>query len=70
MSRKGDCWGNAAVESFFATLKRGLVERRSWHSRSELRRGLASYTDGWYNRHTTLGYVSPARYERERRHAA
>ncbi|HRP08197.1 MAG TPA: IS3 family transposase [Gemmatimonadales bacterium] len=73
MSRKGDCWDNAAVESFFATLKRGLVLRRSWYSRSELRRELASYIDGWYNqerRHSTLGYVSPARYERELRQAA
>lgn len=66
MSRKGDCWDNAVVESFFATLKRGLVNRQHWHSRSELKRELASYIDRWYNqerRHSTLGYVSPARYE-------
>jgi transposase InsO family protein len=73
MSGKGDCWDNAVVESFFATLKRGLVHRRSWHSRSELTRALAGYIDRWYNqerRHSTLGYVSPARYERELPHAA
>ncbi len=68
MSRKGDCWDNAVVESFFATLKRGLVHRQSWHSRSELKRELVGYIDRWYNqerRHSTLGYVSPARYEME-----
>jgi putative transposase len=68
MSRKGDCWDNAVVESFFATLKRVVVRRRTWYSRSELIRELASYIDGWYNqerRHSTLGYLSPAGYERE-----
>jgi putative transposase len=73
MSRKGDCWDNAVVESFFATLKRGLVHRRTWHSRSELKRELARYIDRWYNqerRHSTLGSVSPARYEMELPNAA
>lgn len=68
MSRKGDCWDNAVAESFFATLKQGLVHRRTWGSRSELQRELAKYIDHWYNqerRHSTLGYLSPAAYERE-----
>ncbi len=73
MSRPGDCWDNAVVESFFATLKRGLIHRRSWPSRRALTHELARYIDGWYNqdrRHSTLGYVSPARYERQLRQAA
>lgn len=67
MSGRGDCWDNAVVESFFATLKRGLVHRRSWGSRRDLTQALTRYIDGWYNqerRHSTLGYVSPAQYER------
>lgn len=73
MSGRGDCWDNAVVESFFATLKRGLVHRRAWPSRGELTRELVRYIDHWYNqerRHSTLGYVSPATYERALRQAA
>lgn len=67
MSGRGACWDNAVVESFFATLKRGVVHRRSWASRRDLTQALTRYIDGWYNqerRHSTLGYVSPAQYER------
>ena len=67
MSGRGACWDNAVVESFFATLKRGLVHRRSWASRRELTQALTRYIDRWYNqerRHSTLGYISPAEYER------
>jgi len=66
MSRRGDCWDNAVVESFFATLKRGLVHRQTWATRSSLTRALVDYIDGWYNperRHSSLGYVSPIAYE-------
>jgi len=66
MSRRGDCWDNAVVESFFATLKRGLVHRSTWPTRSSLTRALVDYIDGWYNperRHSHLGYVSPIAYE-------
>lgn len=66
MSRRGDCWDNAVVESFFATLKRGLVHRQAWPTRSSLTRALVDYIDGWYNperRHSSLGYVSPIEYE-------
>ncbi len=73
MSRAGDCWDNAVVESFFATLKRGLVHRQSWPTRGALTRALVQYIDGWYNRerrHSTLGYLSPIAYGERLRHAA
>jgi transposase InsO family protein len=66
MSRRGDCWDNAAVESFFATLKRELVADVIWTTHAEAEADLAEYLDGWYNlhrRHSTLGYLSPAAYE-------
>ena len=67
MSRIGDCWDNAVVESFFSTLKRELVHRSSWPTRSAATRAIAEYIDGWYNterRHSSLGYLSPLAYER------
>jgi transposase InsO family protein len=56
MSRTGDCWNNAVAESFFATLKRELVDRAA----------IFTYIKSWYNRHrrhSSLGYVSPIDYE-------
>jgi putative transposase len=73
MSRRGDCYDNAVVESFFATVKRELVARRAWATRHELGVALAQYIDGWYNphrRHSHLGYVSPAAFEQQLRLAA
>lgn len=73
MSRKGECWDNAVVESFFGTLKRGLVHRQRWATRGRLMRALVDYIDGWYNRkrrHSTLGYLSPIDFESQLRHAA
>ena len=49
MSRKGDCWDNTVVKSLFATLKRGVVHRQTWPTRSSLTRALLDYIDGWYN---------------------
>lgn len=69
MSRAGDCWDNAVVESFFATLKRELVHGVRWTTRAEGRQALARYIDQWYNhhrRHSALGYLSPIAYERQR----
>lgn len=66
LSRAGNCWDNAVVESFFATLKKGLVHRQAWATRSSLTRALVDYIDGWYNperRHSHLGYVSPIAFE-------
>ncbi len=50
MSRKGNCWDNAVAESFFATLKTELVERRRWSSRVELRSAVFDYIEVFYNR--------------------
>lgn len=66
MSRTGDCWDNAVAESFFATLKRELVDRARWRTREEARTAIFMYIESWYNRHrrhSSLGYVSPIDYE-------
>lgn len=68
MSRVGNCWDNAVVESFFGTLKRELVRDARWDSRLEAHRALTTFIDHWYNhqrRHSALGYLSPVDYERE-----
>ena len=74
MSRKGDCWDNACVESFFSTLKQELVYERSvFVTRAEAKRALFDYIEVFYNqrrRHSALGYVSPAAYERAAEAAA
>jgi putative transposase len=54
------------AESFFATLKRELIETRPWPTRSGLHRALFEYIEGWYNTrrlHSSLGYLSPVVYE-------
>ena len=67
MSRVGNCWDNAVVESFFATLKTELVHHSRWPTRAAARRALTPWIDAWYNckrRHATLGFRSPYHYER------
>lgn len=67
MSRKGNCWDNAVVESFFATLKTELVAGQRFRSRAEARAAVFEYIEVWYNRkrrHSALGYLSPAAYEK------
>jgi putative transposase len=66
MSRLGDCWDNAVVESFFATLKTELAADSKWKTRGEAKRAVEQFIDVWYNkkrRHQTLGYLTPAEYE-------
>ncbi|MGH9615057.1 MAG: IS3 family transposase [Bryobacteraceae bacterium] len=73
MSRRGDCWDNAVVESFFATLKRECIRPHRWPTRASLLRALARYLDGWYNRerrHSSLDYLSPMVYEQQLMRAA
>jgi putative transposase len=68
MSRVGDCWDNAVVESFFATLKTELVAGADWRTRDEARAAVFGYLEVWYNRqrrHSTLGYRSPAAFEQQ-----
>jgi putative transposase len=67
-SRRGDCWDNAVMESFFATLKTELMHEAAWPTRAQAVVELAAYLDGWYNyerRHSSLGYLSPVDYERQ-----
>lgn len=68
MGSKGDCFDNAVAESFFATLKKELVHRRSWPTRRELSNEVFAYVEAFYNRtrrHSTLGMLSPSQFEDE-----
>jgi putative transposase len=66
MSRKGNCWDNAVVESFFSSLKQELVYRTDFATRQQARSALFEYIEVFYNRqrrHSTLGYLSPVDFE-------
>jgi len=66
MSRKGNCWDNAAMESFFGSLKEECVGSVIYPSHEQARLSLFEYLEVYYNRqrrHSTLGYVSPLIYE-------
>jgi transposase InsO family protein len=66
MSRRGNCYDNAVVESFFATLKVELGEEIDWADPQTAQRDLFEFIEVWYNRqrrHSTLGYLSPVAYE-------
>jgi len=66
MSRKGDCWDNAVVESFFATLKRDLIEGCCFATRAQAMQAIFEYIEVFYNRqrrHSYLGYLSPEQFE-------
>jgi putative transposase len=69
MGSRGDAYDNAVAETFFATLKKELVNRRSWPSRHELQSAVFEYIEAFYNRrrrHSTLGMLSPIAYEQLR----
>jgi transposase InsO family protein len=66
MSRKGNCWDNAPMESFFATLKKELIHQEQYATREAARRSVFEYIEAFYNRvrrHSALGYVSPEQFE-------
>ena len=66
MSRRGNCYDNAPAESFFATLKRELVNRQTFTTRAEAQRAIFEWIEVFYNRqrrHSALGYVSPEQFE-------
>lgn len=66
MSRRGNGWNNACVESFFGTLKRELVYHRQYRTRDEATQDIFEYIEVFYNRkrrHSTLGSYSPAEFE-------
>jgi putative transposase len=67
MSRSGDVWDNAAMESFFSTLKIERTSRENYQTRDQARADVFDYIERFYNprrRHSTLGYLSPMQYEK------
>ena len=72
MGSVGDCYDNALCESFFATLECELLDRRRFGTQTEARMAVFEFLEGWYNphrRHSALGYLSPAEFERRRQAA-
>jgi putative transposase len=66
LSRKGDCYDNTPMESFFHTLKTELVHHRQYATRAEATRDIFAYNEGFYNRtrrHSAIGYLSPIEME-------
>ncbi len=67
MSRKGNCWDNAVMESFYRTLKVELIYQRKYETRIEAQRDIFEYIEIFYNRerlHSSIGYHSPEEYEK------
>ena len=67
MSRKGNCWDNAPMESCFGSLKNELVHEACYKTRDAARHDLFAYIEGYYNRqrlHSALGYITPEQAER------
>lgn len=65
-SRKANCYDNAAMESFWNTLKHELIYRREWSTRDQATPAIFDYIEGFYNRtrrHSALGYQSTLDYE-------
>src|SRR5262249_58664436 len=68
MSRSANCWDNAPMESFFASLKKELVYDADFATRAGARAAIVEYIEVFYNsqrRPSSLGYVAPAEYERK-----
>ena len=68
MSRKGNCWDNAPMESCFGTIKTELVHHACYPTREAARHDLFAYIEGYYNRqrlHSALGYITPEQAERQ-----
>jgi len=68
MSRSGNCWDNAAMESFFSSLKTERTARKTYRTRDEARADVFDYVERFYNakrRHSTLGYLSPVAFEEQ-----
>ena len=67
MGSVGDCFDNALCESFFATLECELLDRQRFRTQAEARRAVFDFIESWYNlqrRHSSLGYLSPAEFEK------
>ncbi len=66
MSRRGNCWDNAAMESFFHSMKTECVNHENFKTRDEAKKTIFDYIEVFYNkqrRHSFLNYMSPAKYE-------
>ena len=66
MSRKGNCWDNAVVESFFGSLKNEWIQKKIYETFEDAKKDIFNYIEVFYNRkrrHASLGYVSPVVYE-------
>ena len=66
MSRKGNCYDNAFIESFWSSLKYEVVYQHRFATRAEARNAIFDYIEAFYNRtrlHSSLGYVSPITFE-------
>ncbi len=69
MGSVGDCYDNALCESFFATLECELLDRHRFRTQAEARMAVFEFIEAWYNlrrRHSSIGYLSPINYERNR----
>ena len=67
-SRSGDVWDNAAMESFFSSLKTERTARKVYRSRDDAKADVFDYIERFYNpkrRHSTIGYMSPMEFERQ-----
>ena len=68
MSRSGNVWDNAAMESFFSSLKTERTARRIYRTRDDAKADVFDYIERFYNpkrRHSTIGYLSPMEFERQ-----
>jgi putative transposase len=68
MSRSGNVWDNAAMESFFSSLKTERTARKTYRTRDEAKADVFDYVERFYNlkrRHSTIGYLSPVEFERQ-----
>jgi putative transposase len=68
MSRSGNVWDNAAMESFFSSLKTERTARKTYRTRNEAKADVFDYIECFYNairRHSTIGYLSPVEFERK-----
>lgn len=73
MSRRGNCYDNSIVESFFKTIKSELIWRRNFESKKELKLSIYNYIELWYNQerlHSSLDYMSPLEYQLSTQKAA
>ena len=68
MSRSGNVWDNAVMESFFSSLKTERISRQVYRTRDAARADVFDYIERFYNtvrRHSTIGYLSPVKFERQ-----